>query len=188
MSSNITSQKSKKKLLFFLFYLPYLPPFTRKRIVSLYFGREVRTRLGVAFFEVYRPPVFHIKVGRPVECLAQGHNKRTCRLVLVFLHKTRFPTLWVSATFPTKCRSNLSSLKMIQQHVIFTTKSHFWCDMSKSYPQISKLAFRTLLHFTATYLCECGFLTLLHIKTMEKNRMKGEHDMRLPLSNMQPQI
>ena len=58
------------------------PPFTRKRIVSLHFGREVRTRLGVAFFEVYGPPVFHIKVGRPVKCLAQGHNKRTCRLVL----------------------------------------------------------------------------------------------------------
>ena len=58
------------------------PPFTRKLIVSLYFGREVHTRLGVAFFQVYGPPVFHIKVGRPVKCLAQRHNKRTCQLVL----------------------------------------------------------------------------------------------------------
>ena len=65
----------------FCFICHIYPPFTRKRIVSLYFGREVRTRLGVAFFEVYGPPVFHIKVGRPVKCLAQ-HNKRTCRLVL----------------------------------------------------------------------------------------------------------
>ena len=49
----------------FLFYFCFIchiyPPFTRKRIVSLYFGREVRTRLGVAFFEVSGPPVFHIK-------------------------------------------------------------------------------------------------------------------------------
>ena len=67
---------------FFCFICHFYPPFTRKRIVSLYFGREVRTRLGVAFFEVYGPPVFHIKAGRPVKCLAQGHNKRTCRLVL----------------------------------------------------------------------------------------------------------
>ena len=66
----------------FCFICHIYPPFTRKRIVSLYFGREVRTRLGVAFFEVYGPPVFHIKAGRPVKCLAQGHNKRTCRLVL----------------------------------------------------------------------------------------------------------
>ena len=39
------------------------PPFTRKRIVSLYFGRDVRTRLGVAISEVSGPPVFHIKAG-----------------------------------------------------------------------------------------------------------------------------
>ena len=52
-------------VLFFLFCFicHFYPPFTRKRIVSLYFGREVRTRLGVAFFEVYGPPVFHIKAG-----------------------------------------------------------------------------------------------------------------------------
>ena len=66
----------------FVLFAIFYPPFTRKRIVSLYFGREVRTRLGVAFFEVYGSPVFHIKVGRPLKCLAQGHNKRTCRLVL----------------------------------------------------------------------------------------------------------
>ena len=29
-----------------------------------------RTRLGVAISEVSGPPVFHIKVGRPIECLA----------------------------------------------------------------------------------------------------------------------
>ena len=66
----------------FCFICHIYPPFTRKRIVSLYFGREVRTRLGVAFFEVYGPPVFRIKVGHPVKCLAQEHNKRTCWLVL----------------------------------------------------------------------------------------------------------
>ena len=37
------------------------PPFTRKRIVSLCFERDVRTRLGVAIFEVSGPSVFHIK-------------------------------------------------------------------------------------------------------------------------------
>ena len=47
----------------FCFICHFYPPFTRKRVVSLYFGREVRTRLGVAFFEVYGPPVFHIKAG-----------------------------------------------------------------------------------------------------------------------------
>ena len=38
-------------------------------MVSLYFGREVRTRLGVAFFEVYGPPVFHIKLSALLSAL-----------------------------------------------------------------------------------------------------------------------
>ena len=52
-----------KVYLYFVFVFVHIyPPFTRKRIVSLYFGRDVRTRLGVAiFFEVSGPPVFHIK-------------------------------------------------------------------------------------------------------------------------------
>ena len=66
--------------------------------------------------------------------------------------------------------------------------SQFWCDMSELYPQISKLAFRILLPFATTYLCESGFSTLSHIKTKERNRLKVKYDMRLALSNTQPQI
>ena len=39
------------------------PPFTRKRVVLLYFVREVSIRLEVAIFEVSGPPGFHIKAG-----------------------------------------------------------------------------------------------------------------------------
>ena len=60
---------------FFSFTCHFYPPFTRKRIVSLCFGQYVRTRLEVAVFKVSEPLVFQIKVGRPVKCLAQGHNK-----------------------------------------------------------------------------------------------------------------
>ena len=56
--------------MFFLYLFIFYSPFTRKRIVSLYFGRDVRTRLGVAIFEVSGPPVFHIKAeaSRQVPC------------------------------------------------------------------------------------------------------------------------
>ena len=36
-------------LCFLCFICHFYSPFTRKRIVSLYFGREVRTRLGAEF-------------------------------------------------------------------------------------------------------------------------------------------
>ena len=67
----------KHMVVFFVFAVFILH--SRESDVSLCIGRYVRTRLGVA---ISGSPVFHIKMGRPVKCLAQGHNKRTCRLVL----------------------------------------------------------------------------------------------------------
>ena len=61
LSEDLVNSITRKNKLFiklqkcfvFCFICHIYPPFTRKRIVSLYFGREVRTRLGVAFFEVF---------------------------------------------------------------------------------------------------------------------------------------
>ena len=49
-------------IIVFFFICHIYPPFTRKRIVSLYFGRDICTRLGVTISELSGPPVFHIKV------------------------------------------------------------------------------------------------------------------------------
>ena len=66
--------------------------------------------------------------------------------------------------------------------------SQFWCAMRESYPQVSELAFRVLLPFATTYLCESGYSALVHIKTKARNRRKVEDDMRLALSNTKPRI
>ena len=63
--------------------------------------------------------------------------------------------------------------------------SQFWFAMCKSYPQVSSLAFRILLPFATTYLCESGFSALVHIK---RKTRKIEDDLRLVLSNTKPQI
>ena len=70
-------------LSFFLFYLPYLSSIHEKANCIAILWTVSPHSLGSCLFRgFYGPPVFHIKVGRPVKCLAQGHNKRTCRLVL----------------------------------------------------------------------------------------------------------
>ena len=107
----------------FCFICHFYPPFTRKRIVSLYFGREVRTRLGVAFFEVYGPPVFHIKLGRPVKCLAQGHNKHDKWILLLSNlcdMMTVLNTLYES--MQGECRTMIGS----QTNYDFQKKSESW--------------------------------------------------------------
>ena len=68
---------------FFLFYLPYLSSIHEKANCIAILWTVSPHSLGSCLFRgFYGPPVFHIKMGRPVKCLAQGHNKRTCRLVL----------------------------------------------------------------------------------------------------------
>lgn len=66
--------------------------------------------------------------------------------------------------------------------------TQFWCAMYQSYPNVTMLAFRVLLPFASTYLCESGFSTLLHIKTKARNRLNVEDDMRLALTNTEPRI
>ena len=68
---------------FVLFYLPYLSSIHEKANCIAILWTVSPHSLGSCLFRgFYGPPVFHIKVGRPVKCLAQGHNKRICRLVL----------------------------------------------------------------------------------------------------------
>ena len=67
---------------FFFTYHIYLP-FTRKQIVSICFGRYVRTRFRVAIYNVSGPPVFHMKMGLPFSALP---NDTTNELDGLFSH------------------------------------------------------------------------------------------------------
>ena len=73
---SISSPIIFKSIVFFILFTIFILH-SRESDVSLCFRRQDRTLLGVAIFG---SPVFHIKVKRPVKCLAQGHNKRTCWL------------------------------------------------------------------------------------------------------------
>ena len=84
-------------------------PFTRKQIVSLYFGRNVRARLEVAIVEMSGPPVFHMKAGRHVKCLAKDIT-------------SEHPGLF-STTFP-KCRAP-------SRKAVDTIFKVFWYDSTR---------------------------------------------------------
>ena len=53
------------------------------------------------------------------------------------------------------------------------TCSQFYCATRESYPQVSKVAFRVLLSFATTYLCESGFSALVHIKNESTKSKKS---------------
>ena len=77
-----------KEILGLLFCHTY-PPFTRKRIVSLYLGRDVRTRLGVAIWATCLP---HKGGGVPLSALPKNTTSKLAGLFSTTSHKCRAPS------------------------------------------------------------------------------------------------
>ena len=59
---NLTANHAKQLIIVIFFLFAYLSS-TKKQILSLYFWWNIYFCLGVAFYEVCGPSVFHIKVG-----------------------------------------------------------------------------------------------------------------------------
>ena len=56
------------------------------------------------------------------------------------------------------------------------------------YKKYKKFALSVLVPFASTYLCESGFSTLVLIKTKMRNKLDVADDMRLALSETEPDI
>ena len=70
-----------------------------------------------------------------------------------------------------------------------STLEKFWSGMLTAYPKVSSYAITQLLPFTSTYLCECGFSSLLNIKSKQRNCLEAvESDLRCALCNTTPRI
>jgi hypothetical protein len=60
---------------------------------------------------------------------------------------------------------------------------YFWLSVRKEYPLLAGKATTRLL-FSATYLCEKAFSSYAKLKTMYRNRIIADPDLRLYLSSV----
>ena len=95
------------------------------------------------------------------------------------------------ATVPEKVLDKLLDLRNDSAgREMFMEKSvsQFWCTMMRSYPKVSTEAFRAIVPFASTYLCETGFSAFVHIKSKARNQLNVENDLRLAISKTQLHI
>ncbi|XP_068205161.1 protein FAM200C-like [Palaemon carinicauda] len=64
----------------------------------------------------------------------------------------------------------------------------FWVKYLPMYPKVGEEALRVFLPFSSTYLCEAGFSALFVLKTIQRNRLDIENDLRCVLSSFNSRI
>ena len=62
----------------------------------------------------------------------------------------------------------------------------FCLHVSNEYSELADKAFRILIPFSCSYLCECGFSTFAGIKIKTRSRLNVEHALRL--SRLTPRV
>ncbi|XP_067936961.1 protein FAM200C-like [Watersipora subatra] len=65
---------------------------------------------------------------------------------------------------------------------------HFWVQAQRLYPNISLAAFKMLIPFASTCLCESAFSAMLTIKSKSRNHLEVEADLRCAVSTTTPNI
>lgn len=73
----------------------------------------------------------------------------------------------------------------------FSSNSYveFWLNLKNtSFEDLSQKAITILLPFATTYLCETGFSAYTATKTKYRNRLNVEPDLRIQLSQIEPDI
>ena len=69
-----------------------------------------------------------------------------------------------------------------------TSLGSFWIKVKAEYPELSKIALKTILPFPSTYLYESGFSTMSVIKTKYSNTMDIHSPLRVELSLIEPRL
>ena len=62
----------------------------------------------------------------------------------------------------------------------------FWSGMLSAYPDVSSYAIRRLLPFASTYSSECGFSSLLNIKSKQRNCLEAQRKVIYVVSYLIP--
>jgi hypothetical protein len=110
--------------------------------------------------------------------------------------------LWVRDPFHADTHENNLSLSKTEQLIELSNDSglkmqfralslaKFWISPSVryEYPELSEDALKIVMQFASIYLCEKGFSSLIEIKTKYRNRLNVCADLRLKLTNTQPDI
>ncbi|GFV99786.1 zinc finger BED domain-containing protein 5 [Trichonephila clavipes] len=66
------------------------------------------------------------------------------------------------------------------------TLFQFWAEVDDEFSELKTKAFRILLPFSTSYLCENGFSAVAALKTKYRSQLNIENELRVSISNIKP--
>ncbi|GFT74286.1 zinc finger BED domain-containing protein 5 [Trichonephila clavipes] len=66
------------------------------------------------------------------------------------------------------------------------TLFQFWAEVDDEFSELKTKAFRILLPFSTSYLCETGFSAVAALKTKYRSQLNIEKELRVSISNIKP--
>ncbi|GFW01680.1 zinc finger BED domain-containing protein 5 [Trichonephila clavipes] len=66
------------------------------------------------------------------------------------------------------------------------TLFQFWAEVDDEFSELKTKAFRILLPFSTSYLCETGFSAVAALKTKYRSQLNIERELRVSISNIKP--
>ncbi|GFT99770.1 zinc finger BED domain-containing protein 5 [Trichonephila clavipes] len=66
------------------------------------------------------------------------------------------------------------------------TLFQFWAEVDDEFSELKTKAFRILLPFSTSYLCETGFYAVAALKTKYRSQLNIEKELRVSISNIKP--
>jgi len=84
---------------------------------------------------------------------------------------------------------NITSHSTLQSTFSSNSYVEFWLNLKNtSFEDMSQKTITILLPFATTYLCEMGFSAYMATKTKYRDRLNVEPDLRIQLSQIEPDI
>ncbi|GFW12774.1 zinc finger BED domain-containing protein 5 [Trichonephila clavipes] len=66
------------------------------------------------------------------------------------------------------------------------TLFQFWAEVDDEFSELKTKAFRILLPFSTSYICETGFSAVAALKTKYRSQLNIEKELRVSISNIKP--
>ncbi|GFV27818.1 zinc finger BED domain-containing protein 5 [Trichonephila clavipes] len=81
---------------------------------------------------------------------------------------------------------DFTSSGKIKRQFCKKTLFQFWAEVDDEFSELKTKAFRILLPFSTSYLCDTGFSAVAALKTKYRSQLNIEKELRVSISNIKP--